>query len=409
MGGWREVRISEGVSVRYRSTGEPESIRIAFQYRGIECRERLVGLAPTPPNQRYAVRLRGEILNAIGRGSFNYADYFPDSPRAKRFGFVASGKTVGDLFDAYEPIAAASLEASTWKGYKKVIDRHLRAWWGTTRMRDLTPGEIRARILSVPGISLKTARNILTPLSVVLTRAVDDDELAANPLDRVNLESIWPKERRATDWEADPFSFEEMTAIFAACGEVESDYWRFAFGTGLRPSEQIALEWPRVDLAQRKVRVEVAEVMGLDGAALKGPKTEAGRRDVLLTMGAWEALERQRARVEGGGRVFLDPRYARPWAGEQALRKRWDRILRKAGVRYRNPYQTRHTFGSALLAAGRPPLWVAKQMGHATTEMLQRNYGRWIEQGESPETRAALAAFFNIAGGAPAVVIGRIA
>ena len=50
---------------------------------------------PTPPNVRYAVRLRGEILNAIERGTFNYADYFPESPRARQFGFVADGKFSG--------------------------------------------------------------------------------------------------------------------------------------------------------------------------------------------------------------------------------------------------------------------------------------------------------------------------
>jgi integrase len=69
-------------------------------------------------------------------------------------------------------------------------------------------------------------------------------------------------------------------------------------------------------------------------------------------------------------------------------------ILRKAGVRYRNPYQTRHTFASTLLSSGANPLYVAKQMGHRDTEMITRNYGRWIEQGTEPETRKQLLAFF---------------
>lgn len=336
-------------------------------------------------------------MNAIGRGTFNYADYFPASPRARRFGSVSSGKTIGQLLDEYEAITAPSVEASTWMGYKKVIDRHLRPWWGAVRMADLTPAEIRARLLAIEGITLKTARNILTPLSVALRRAVSDDELEMNPLDRVDLEVIWPRDRRATDWEADPFSFDEMLAIFAACrDEEEADYWRHAFGSGLRPSEQIALELARCDVDARAVRIEVAQVMGLDGAAMKGPKTAAGRRVVPLTLGAWEALERQIGRmVWEGGRVWRDARYGRPWRGEQPLRKRWARILAKAEVRYRNPYQTRHTFGSVMLAAGHPPLKVAKWMGHATTEMLQRHYGRWIEQGANPDTRAALAAFFS--------------
>jgi integrase len=348
------------------------------------------------------VRLRGEILNAIERGTFNYRDHFPQSKNAARFGMAQSGKTIGDLLDDYEKTAARALSASTWKGYKKIIDRCLRPWWGKTRVVELTPAEIRTRLLA-EDVTLKTARNMLTPLSVVLAAAVNDGELDANPLDRVLLGPLWPKERRRSGWKPDPFSFEEMTAIFAACrDDEEADYWRFAFGTGLRPSEQIALAWAQCDLSLGRVRIEQAQVMGIDGAEMKEPKTLAGLRTVLLTAGAKEALQRQLARgMWDGGRVFRDARYAQPWRDEQALRKRFARIIARAKlpggepVRYRNPYQTRHTFASVLLAAGYPPLWVAKQMGHANTDMLVRHYGRWIEQGQNEAARAALDTFFS--------------
>lgn len=391
----REERIAEGVSIRRDADGQPTSIRIAFQYRGAECRERLA-LDPTPVNQKYAIRLRGEILNAIGRGTFNYADFFPSSENARRFGFVASSKTVGDLLDEYEAVTARAVSASTWKGYKKVIDRHLRVWFGKTSLRDLTAAMIQAQILGCE-VTLKSARNILTPLDCALERAVAFNEIQANPVDRVKLSVIWPKERRASGWQPDPFSFEEMTAIFGACVlEEEADYWRVAFGTGMRPSEQIELHWSRVDLIAGQIRIETARVMGLDGDEIKGPKTLAGKRAIDLTAGALEALQRQHGRTGAdGAHVFLDARYGLPWAGEPALRKRFAWACKEAAVRYRNPYQTRHTFASTLLAAGHQPLRVAKWLGHATTEMIQRRYGRWIEQGQSPETRAALAAFFS--------------
>ena len=47
-------------------------------------------------------------------------------------------------------------------------------------------------------------------------------------------------------------------------------------------------------------------------------------------------------------------------------------------MRYRNPYQTRHTYASMMLSAGENSLWVAKQMWHRDTEMIIKNYGRWI-------------------------------
>lgn len=410
----REERIAEGVSLRRNAAGKATSIRIAFEYRGEECRERLRGLAPTKGNQAFAIRRRGEIVNKIARGEFNYADEFPNSKNAKRFGAMPTDRTIGDAFDEQQRIwsgpegGIGSVEPSTWLGYHKLIERHLRPWFGKTRVRDLSAGQIQAEILAVPGITLKTARNILSPLNVVLEREVAFSGLQANPLDRVKLNVIWPKDRRSTDWVPDPFAFEEMLAIFGACrDDEEADYWRAAFGTGMRTSEQIILPWPHVDLvALAGVKVEVAEVLGIDGMARKGPKTDAGRRVIPFTAGALEALQRQHERTGGmGGRVFRDTRYMSPWRGDQPLRKRWTRILAKAEVRYRNPYQTRHTFASVHLAAGRSVLQVAKWMGHETVEMLQRHYGRWIEQGEDPANRAALAEFFHVAGGHQAQIL----
>jgi integrase len=160
---------------------------------------------------------------------------------------------------------------------------------------------------------------------------VSDGELASNPLDRVDLEVIWPLDRRESDWKPDPFSFEEMTAIFAACHlEEEADYWRAAFGTGMRPSEQIALRWPRVDLAGFRIRIEEARVLGLDGDAVKGPKTQAGNRWIDLTAGAYEALQRQFERTGG----------------------RWPRVPGRA---LRAPWAARGPSGSASPASARRP------------------------------------------------------
>jgi integrase len=56
----------------------------------------------------------------------------------------------------------------------------------------------------------------------------------------------------------------------------------------------------------------------------------------------------------------------------------WVPAMKKAGVRYRRPYQTRHTYASMMLSAGEHPMWVAKQMGHSDWTMIARVYGRWM-------------------------------
>ena len=56
----------------------------------------------------------------------------------------------------------------------------------------------------------------------------------------------------------------------------------------------------------------------------------------------------------------------------------WLPALKKAEVRYRRQYQTRHTFASMMLTAGESPVWLAQQMGHSDLTMISRTYGRWI-------------------------------
>ena len=66
---------------------------------------------------------------------------------------------------------------------------------------------------------------------------------------------------------------------------------------------------------------------------------------------------------------------------DQAIRKVvWTPALQRANVKYRTPYQTRHTFASMLLSRGENPLWVANQMGHKDWGMIRKTYGRWIAQ-----------------------------
>ncbi len=47
---------------------------------------------------------------------------------------------------------------------------------------------------------------------------------------------------------------------------------------------------------------------------------------------------------------------------------------------YRNPYQVRHTYASAMLTAGQNPWYVAQQLGHEDVEMIYRTYEKFIKE-----------------------------
>ena len=59
---------------------------------------------------------------------------------------------------------------------------------------------------------------------------------------------------------------------------------------------------------------------------------------------------------------------------------RWNAAVKRAGIRRRNPYHTRHTFACWLLSAGANPSFIANQMGHENAQMVYEIYSAWIEE-----------------------------
>jgi integrase len=371
-----------------------ETIRICFQYRGAQCRESLK-LTHTKQNIAYALRRRGEVLNAIERGTFVYHEFFPSSTRAKKIAATIARPpvTFGDLLLEYLGVAKRTLELSSSNSYEEVSNTYLFPKWKDKKVTELTSKEIRTWIMEFT-IKRKTISSILTPMRNALEQAVIDEIIDSNPFDSIKLGKIVPRAQRSSDFTADPFNIDEIDAILKACTEPqEQNLILHAFSTGMRISEYIALPWENIDFAKFTTTVNKAFV---DGVLKKGAKTEAGNRVIDMRQGAFDALMRQQAFTKQiGSFVFHNPLHGEPWTGTKPIRERWKRILLLAKVRYRNPYQTRHTFASSLLMLGANPLYVATQMGHTDTTMVMRTYGKWIGAGLDEDRRRRLEGIFT--------------
>lgn len=82
---------------------------------------------------------------------------------------------------------------------------------------------------------------------------------------------------------------EEQVAILAALSGQGRNLVQFAFWTGLRTSELVALDWGDIDLVRGIV--VVFRVLTQKANAAEPPKTVAGNRKVKLLKGALEALQ----------------------------------------------------------------------------------------------------------------------
>jgi integrase len=171
-------------------------------------------------------------------------------------------------------------------------------------------------------------------------------------------------------------------------GEHDANYVEFGFFSGARPSELIALLWPDADRQSGYVRISKARVMGRDK---KKTKT-AVVRDVELNPRALAVLKRQRA-LTGlleHERIFTRDS-SEPWNDLQLQWQHWRFTHKRLGIRYREPYQMRHTSVTWNLMIGKNLLWVAQQHGHSPAVML-KTYAKWLAGSTEKDIEAIRAA-----------------
>ena len=354
-------------------------IRLNFRYRGRRLRPTLE-LEFNERNRRAASRLLEEIEQKIRHGVFALADYFPEfCPAAGQNGPAGEPATFGHYADLWEKSLTLKAPA-TRQDYRKILERVWRP-----RLADKAVAAIRysdlVEIIGELGMAAKTLNNNLIPLRGVFEFAKRDRAIADNPA--AGIENA-PVQRQPPD----PFTLDEVDAILDDLIDHEPEqvhnYFAAAFFAGFRPSEQIALVWFDIDFLRREARVQRAIVRNL---AKPSTKTYLVR-DVELVDRAWDAIEAQRAYTQlAGAEVFKDPATGQRWAGLQRQHKLWGRCLRRLGLRYREPYQTRHTFATLGLMAGNNPAWVARQLGHVNAQMVFKVYAKWIDGADKSRER----------------------
>lgn len=358
-------RTGSGIEVRERS------IRLSFTFEGKQERRTLSlngkPLAPTPANVRHAERLAAEIKDKIRLGVFTLSEYFPEDGDA-------GAATVATQLSRW--IKTQRLETSTLAGYSSAV-KFWTALIGSKPLKALVHGDILTALATRPDLSGKTVNNYVSVLREALELAVLDKALTSNPSAAV------PRAKHQKP-PPDPFTQDEADAI---CAYMQRKYpaeiWNyteFKFFTGLRTGESFGIRWPNVDLPSKYILVSESIVRGEEKDTTK---THVARQ-VALNSRALEALQRQAKHTRmAGEHVFLDPRYGTPWLEERAYRRSyWTPALKALGIRYRQPYNTRHTYATRMLMAGMTPAFCAKQLGHSV-EIFLRDYSKWLDDGHA--------------------------
>jgi integrase len=356
-------------------------------------------LPDTPENRALLAPKLRQLQESIKRGRLNLATFFPElaSPSRRRPPKpVASEAPVPTPTVAAAPLAVAAMAAvgitfkafaETWfvefkVGWRRtyittvrgILDQHLLPRFGALAVGAVTRAEImdfRATLSQLrgrrPGTTLSPARinTVMLILRQILQEAADRYDFAM-PMGKLKPLKV-PKSHVA------PFSLEEAHLLINKVRADYQNYMKVRIFTGMRSGELHGLKWKYIDFERRLILVREAIVAGEEDDT----KSESSQRDIQMSQVVFDALKAQHKATGHMTYVFCN-RAGEPIDTMNFTKRVWYPLLRHLNLAARRPYQTRHTAATLWLASGETPEWIARQLGHASTEMLFRVYSRFV-------------------------------
>jgi integrase len=369
-----------GTGVTPRATSIQVSFTIDGQHRRLTLKTGGEPMRPTPVNVKYAERLVAEIRQKIALGVFTLAEYFPEESG------TGDGTLSALLDDWLKTLRAPKSTVAKYTSAAKFWKVEL----GKKLARLLKPSDIRKAIAAHPGLSGKTINDYTSVLRRALDEAMDDKVIQSNPASKIDA---LPHQAPPVD----PFSQAEAEKIIAKIreqsGDDAADFTEFRFFTGLRTGEALGLQWGNIDLKRRHMIVAEALVRGEHKDSTKTSKA----RTVDLNSRALAALMRQKPRTYLAGKhVFLNHRTGEAYSSEKQFNDQtWKPALKALTIRYRRPYNTRHTYATMMLMAGLTPAYCANQLGHSI-EMFLRTYAKWLDGERNAIEQSQLEQFLGV-------------
>ena len=370
-----------------------------FRYQDVRCREQ-TALTDTAANRKRLQKVLDRIEADIAAGTFDYRRFFPGSKNAAKFdpapaGAIGAPQTVSAVGVAVSPTAPSVPStplfkdfAETWYAEKEV---EWRRSYRTTIRRELdcalipkfgekAVGQIsKADVLAYRAelgkatakgkqtkLSAARINKMMNPLRQILNEAADRFDF------RTPFDSVKQLKTKRTD--VDPFTLAEVKQVLDTVRPDFKHYFTVRFFTGMRTGEIDGLQWKYVDFENRLILVRETVVGGEE----EYTKTDGSQRDIQMSQLVFDALK---AQFEATGKlskfVFCN-RLGTPLDHKNVTNRVWYPLLRHLNLKKRRPYQCRHTAATLWLASGEAPEWIARQLGHTTTEMLFRVYSRYV-------------------------------
>lgn len=292
-------------------------------------------------------------------------------------------------FDAFVDIymndKTPRLKKSTVFFKKRIIDKHLRPYFGNKCLSDITPLHVltwqnelmRYRDENGKGFSQTYLRTINNQLSAIMNHAVKYYGLSRNP------SSVDKKMGQSKAVEMKFWTQEEFERFIPAVSDKPVSYTGFMilFWTGLRIGELLALTPADIDLEKRRLTVNKTyqRIEGED--LISEPKTPKSRRTISLPAFLCDYIadyEKRLVGLENDDRLFPYTKYF--------FEHEMQRGVKESGVKKIRIHDLRHSHASLLVSMGFSIKEIQQRLGHEKVETTLNTYAHLY-----PDTQDELA------------------
>lgn len=376
-----------------RTRKETGKLYLDFFIKGVRFREQTL-LEENAKNIKVLEQLAQTIEARILLNEFRYEEFFPGSSKniikAAKIGMAGNeiraevlkleqegpkAPTFKEFSEQWYTEKTIEWRASHLRNVRSMLDSLFIPYFGKYSVASITRESLINFRVKMAQMSGRGGNETLTPKTVnnrmgVLQMIMQEASLRyrfENPYQHIS-----PLKMKKIHIE--PFSLVEVNTIIEQVREDYRNYYTVRFYTGMRTGEIDGLKWEYVDFENKQILVRETII----GGRIEYTKNDSSQRVIPMLGPVYDALKDQyQATSKISPYVFCNME-GKPLEHNNVTKRVWYPLLEYLGLKKRRPYQTRHTTATLLLASGENPEWVARVLGHASTEMLFKVYSRYI-------------------------------
>ena len=364
-----------------------KKLYVDFRYNGVRI-VKSTGLDDTPENEKKVQIWVDHQKERIANGTFVFAKAFPGaSTKEKAFHSKLEGwdyklEPKDVLFADYtenwrKRFLANCSSASKQRDFDQVIDYWLLPYFGDKTFFQITGVAIKEFIQKLvcktgnkkgQPLSASRIRNILIPLRAIWGDACEEHRWNL-PDPFAHVKKHLPKRSKK---HPEVFRFDEWIKVIENIDPYYRPVAETMIMTGMIGSEIAGLR--KKDIQNDHIAIQNSIVRKHEKSDLKN---DYRNRSLRITNALRHRLNSALSRSEGD--YVFTMKSGRTFDIDSFRKNPWTAALKKAGIVYKVPYATRHTFAAWALTLRMDPNKLVNLMGHSSKKMIYDVYGNYVQ------------------------------